>query len=89
MDIEIKLFGSINRIAGTKNFIFTLNEGSKIIDLINMLIQKAPKLKNELIDPIPKVLFILNGVEIKNLNGFETKIIGDSELILLSFTHGG
>lgn len=89
MDIEIKLIGSINRIAGAKNFIFTLNEGAKILDLINLLIQNTPKLKNELINPIPKVLFILNGIEIKNLNGFETKIIGNSELILLSFTHGG
>ena len=89
MNIKIKLIGSINRIAGVKNLILTVQNKIKIHDVLNLLSEKVPNLKSYLVNPIPRFLILINGVDIKNINGLDTQIPEDSEITFLSITHGG
>jgi molybdopterin converting factor small subunit len=89
MNIKIKLIGSINRIAGVKNLILTVQNEIKIYDALSLLSEKVPSLRSYLVNPIPRFLILINGVDIKNLNGLDTQITEDSEITFLSITHGG
>ena len=88
MNVDVKLIGTLHKIIGTKKLKMKLEKETKIKDILNLLIMEFPKLKEELINPT-KILILLNGIDYKNLNGLNTQIIEDSEIILLSITHGG
>ena len=79
---------------GNKETFLELPEGSTVGTAIKTLIAKKSALKEVLWDtevdsPSPNALIMLNGVEIKNLQGTETPLMPDQELVLLSVVHGG
>jgi molybdopterin converting factor small subunit len=95
MPIMIRILGSLNNFLGKKEM--SLQAPAKKINIrwiINQLTEKNALFSEALIDPIlgcskPNALILLNGVEISNLEGFDTNVFDNSEIIFLSVTHGG
>ena len=94
MRIKVRMMGVLSKAQGTKEVSLDLPDDSTIGTAIKTLIAKNEALKNVLWDievdsPIPNALIMLDGVEIKNLQGTETPLMPDQELVLLSVVHGG
>jgi molybdopterin synthase sulfur carrier subunit len=61
---------------------------------MNQIIKELPKLKRSLIDqqledPRPNTLILVNGREISVLDGLETQVKDGDEVVLIPFVHGG
>ena len=94
MRIRVRMMGVLSKAQGNKEVFLDLPEDSTIGTAIKTLIAKNEALKEVLWDvevdsPSPNALIMLNGVEIKNLQGTETPLMHDQELVLLSVVHGG
>lgn len=94
MRIKIRMMGVLRKAQGNKDVTLDLPEDSTVGSAIKTLIAENEALKEVLWDsevdsPSPNALIMLNGVEIKNLQGMETPLIHDEELVLLSVVHGG
>ena len=94
MRIRVRMMGVLSKAQGNKEVFLDLPEDSTVGAAIKTLITKNEALKEVLWDvevdsPSPNALIMLNGVEIKNLQGTETPLMHDQELVLLSVVHGG
>ena len=94
MHIKIRLMGVLSSAQGNREFILDLPEGSTVETAIKAIMANNTALEEVLWDvevdsPSPNALIMLNGVEIKNLQGTETPLMPDQELVLLSVVHGG
>jgi molybdopterin converting factor small subunit len=94
MRIKIRMMGVLRKAQGNKEISIELPEDSTVGTAIKMIIAKNEALKKVLWDqevdsPSPNALIMLNGVEIKNLQGMETPLMSGQELVLLSVVHGG
>ena len=94
MRIKIRMMGVLRKAQGNKEISIELPEDSTVGTAIKTIIAKNEALKEVLWDqevdsPSPNALIMLNGVEIKNLQGIETLLMTDQELVLLSVVHGG
>ena len=63
-------------------------------EVILRLIEVSPGLRSllwdEVVDsPVPNALVLLNGVEVNNLEGLETRVGDGSDVVVLSVAHGG
>jgi molybdopterin converting factor small subunit len=64
--------------------------GSAILKIINDNMNLKKILwDNQVNSPSPNALIILDGIEINNLRGLETKIVANQELVMLPVVHGG
>ena len=94
MRIRVRMMGVLSKAQGNKEAFLDLPEDSTVGAAIKTIIAKNEALKEVLWDtevdsPSPNALIMLNGVEIKNLQGTETPLMHDQELVLLSVVHGG
>ncbi len=94
MEVIVRFYGTYRTITGVKDFSLFTDETITIIDLISMLRMKFLKNNGEMFSEFPEglissSLILLNGVEINNIEGFESKINGDSEIVFLPINHGG
>ena len=94
MRIRFRLLGILSKSAAAKKNTLTLSEDATVETAIKHLISENEPLKEVLWDqevdsPSPNALIMLDGVEIKNLQGVETPLKPDQELVLLSVVHGG
>jgi molybdopterin converting factor small subunit len=94
MQIFIKSYGVFRDALGKDEIILSVAGPIKLKNLIDKLISKNNALKLLLIDleiesPLSNSLILLNGVEVKNLQGLDTIINEESSIILLPVTHGG
>ena len=88
------MMGVLRKAQGNKEITIDLPEDSTVGAAIKEIIGENEALKKVLWDsevdsPSPNALIMLNGVEIKNLQGTETPIMPGQELVLLSVVHGG
>lgn len=88
------MMGVFSKAQGKKETFLDLPEDSTVGAAIKTIISGNDALKEVLWDlevdsPSPNALIMLNGVEIKNLQGTETPLMPDQELVLLSVVHGG
>ena len=86
--------GVFSKAQGTKEMIIDLPDGTTVGTAIKEIIAENTSLQETLWDPevdspSPNALIMLNGVEIKNLQGTDTPLMPDQELVLLSVVHGG
>ena len=63
-------------------------------DAIEKIVEEMPKLKRVLIDPEledprPNTLILVNGKEISILNGLETMLKDEDEVVFISILHAG
>lgn len=94
MTIAVKFIGALRHVSGTGELTLCCKRCVAISELMNEIIKKLPKLRRSLIDqqledPRPNALILVNGREISALDGLETKLKDGDKVVLIPFVHGG
>ncbi len=94
MVITVKLIGAF-RNASDKDKLTITSEGTiSLRKAIKEIVKELPKLKKVLIDPEledprPNTLILVNGKEISVLNGLDTMLEDEDEVVFVPVVHGG
>jgi molybdopterin synthase sulfur carrier subunit len=91
--ITVKFVGTLRHVSGRDACLLNCEECS-VKELIHKLIQQTPELKGNLIheeigDPRPNGLILVNGREISVINGLNTALKDGDEIVLVPVAHGG
>jgi molybdopterin synthase sulfur carrier subunit len=94
MTITVKFVGALRHFSGASKLTLDCKGCASIRELVNKIVKEVPELKRSLIDqqledPRPNALILLNGREISVLNGLETKLKDGDEIVLVPVVHGG
>jgi molybdopterin synthase sulfur carrier subunit len=94
MVITVKFIGALRHISGAEGLALDYMEGTSVRALLNEITKEAPELKRSLIDqqledPRPNALILVNGKEISVLNGLETTLNDGDEIVFVPVVHGG
>jgi molybdopterin converting factor small subunit len=94
MAIIVKFIGSLRNFFEEGNETFDYETDITIKELINLIINTKPNIRELLISPQNdefrlNSLILVNGVEISVLNGLETKLFDEDEITLIPVIHGG
>lgn len=94
MQVKIRMMGVLREAKGLREVMLDVPEDSTVGSIIKALIGEDESLKSVLWDtevdsPSPNALVMLDGIEISNLEGTETIVASEKELVLLSVVHGG
>jgi len=94
MAITVKFVGALRHVSGAGELALDCKECNSIGELVNELVKELPDIKRSLIDqqledPRPNALILVNGREISVLNGLETKLKDGDEIVLVPVVHGG
>jgi molybdopterin synthase sulfur carrier subunit len=94
MAITVKFVGALRHFSGTGELAFDFKGCLSVRELVNELIKDVPELKHSLIDqqlddPRPNALMLVNGREISVLDGLETRLNDGDKIVLVPFVHGG
>jgi molybdopterin converting factor small subunit len=94
MEVVVRFYGTFRTITGVKDFSLITDEPMTIADLIYMLKEKFFEINGKMFSEFPEgllssSLILINGVEINNIEGPNSKLNGDSEVIFLPINHGG
>lgn len=95
VDVEVKLVGILRGLAGTGNVSLKLEKPAALREVIRRLTESFPRnfkralIDQELDDPRPNALILVNGREISVLEGLETEIKDGDSIVLVPVTHGG
>jgi len=94
MTITLRFLGALRHASGNEKFTLECEDGASILDLVESLTLQAPSLRRNLLDeqleePKPNALILVNGREISVLNGLETKVKDGDELVFVPVVHGG
>jgi molybdopterin synthase sulfur carrier subunit len=94
MAITVKFIGALRHVSGANELALEGKGCISIRELMKELIKELPELKRSLIDqqledPRPNALILVNGREISVLNGLETKLKDEDEIVLVPVVHGG
>lgn len=94
MAVTVKFVGALRHFSGTGELTLDCKACLSIRELMNEIIKEVPKLKQSLIDqqledPRPNSLMLVNGREISVLDGLETRLKDGDEIVLVSVVHGG
>ena len=91
--VTVKLFAYIREKIGASEIILDLGDNTKILDLVNMLIDRYPNIKSLILDEggdlKDDLLYLLNGRDIRVLQGLNTSINNDSIFAILPPFSGG
>jgi molybdopterin synthase sulfur carrier subunit len=94
MAITVKFVGALRHVSGAGELALDCKGDISIRELMNEITKERPALKRSLIDqqledPRPNALILVNGREISVLNGLETKLKDGDEIVLVPVVHGG
>ena len=94
MAITVKLVGALRHAANTNELALNCKNNTSIRELISEITREVPALTRSLIDqqlenPTPNVLILVNNREISVLNGLETTLKNNDEVVLVPVAHGG
>ena len=94
MTLKVKFIGSFRGVSGRSGLALDLEESVSVRNLIDQIIDQLPKAKGVLTDvvsgrPRTNMLVIVNGREISVLDGMETIVHDDDEVVFVPVTHGG
>ena len=94
MAVLVKFLGSLRHVSRVHELALDDKEHVSIGELVNELTNNLPELKRSLIDqqledPRPNALILVNGREISVLNGLETKLKNGDEIVFVPVVHGG
>jgi MoaD family protein len=94
MVIIMKFIGSFRSILGKSKVVINSKGKIPLRKAINKIVEEMPKLKKVLIDPEledprPNTLILVNGKEISALDGLDTILKDDDEVVFIPVIHGG
>ena len=94
MKIRFRILGSLREVVGLKEVSIDVSNTATIGSAIKQLLSHENIIHSVLWDqevdsPIPNALILIDGVEINNLNGVETLLEPEQEIVILSIIHGG
>lgn len=93
--VNLKLLGTFQQLSGKKKLQIELEEPATVKKLIALLSGmfssdfKQVLVDSQLNDPRSKALILVEGKEISVLNGLETTVKDNDEIILIPIVHGG
>jgi molybdopterin synthase sulfur carrier subunit len=94
MVITVNFVGAFRTISGRKTLVIKIEDATSLMEVIKKIVEKIPNLKRALVDPEledprPNALILVNGREISVLNGLETLVKDEDEIVLVPVIHGG
>jgi molybdopterin converting factor small subunit len=95
LTIEIRFLGVLQSISGKKGLNLKIKKPTTVKKVLDKLYPKfSVEFKKVLVDsqindPRPNVLILVGGKEVSALNGLETEIKGDEQMVLIPMIHGG
>ena len=94
MVITVKFIGSFRNLSGKGKLTITSEGTIPLREAIKEIVEELPKLKRVLIDPEledprPNTLILVNGKEISVLNGLDTMLEDEDEVVFVPVVHGG
>ena len=94
MALIVNFIGSLRNFFEKGNITFNYENETSIKDLINLIININPRIKDIIISSQNNEfhlnsLILINGVEISVLNGLETKLSDKDEITFIPVIHGG
>lgn len=94
MAITLKFIGALRHASGNEKMALDWKAGASLMDLVNAVTKEMPALRRSLLDeqleePKPNALILVNGKEISVLNGLETKLKDGDEVVFVPVVHGG
>ena len=92
--MKVNFFATLRPIVGGKTVEFDVDHGITVTEMLNVMIERFPKLRHELLDEGGKmhghVHFFVNGRDAQFLeNGVETRIMPDDVLNVFPAVGGG
>jgi len=94
MVVSLKFVGSFRGISGKDGLELKFVRPVSLKTLVKKTVEKLPKLKSSLVDPEsgePRrtMLVLVNGKEISVLNGLDTRVKDEDEVVFVPVVHGG
>jgi MoaD family protein len=94
MAIIVKFIGALRHVSSASELALNCKGNVSIRELMREITKEVPALMRSLIDqqleePTPNVLILVNGREISVLNGLETTLQNGDEVVLVPVVHGG
>jgi len=94
MVITVKFIGSFRSVSGKGKLTITSEGTIRLREAIKEIVEELPKLKRVLIDPEledprTNTLILVNGKEISVLNGLDTMLKDEDEVVFVPVVHGG
>jgi len=94
MTITVKFLGALRQISGAGELALNIKGALSIKKLMNEIVREMPALKpslthQQLEDLRSNALILVNGREISVLNGLETNLKDDDEIVFVPVVHGG
>jgi MoaD family protein len=94
MLVTVKFIGAFRSISGKSKLSIKIEDMISLKEFIRRLVEEQPKLKKALIDPEledprPNTLILVNGKEISVLNGLDTMLNDEAEVVFVPVVHGG
>jgi len=94
MVITVKFVGVFRSMSGKSKFTLKLENIVPLREAVKEIVEESPKLKRVLIDPEledprPNTLILVNGKEISVLNGLDTMLKDEDEVVFVPVVHGG
>ncbi|MEM3745370.1 MAG: MoaD family protein [Candidatus Bathyarchaeia archaeon] len=94
MKVEVRMLGMLKKISGRDRVSLDLNEGLRLREVIERILEEINSLKDvlldpELRDPRPNIIVLVNGKDISVLDGLDTQIKDGDEIVFIPIIHGG
>jgi MoaD family protein len=94
MTISVKFVGALRHVSGVDKLALDCKGEISIRELVSEITKDTPALRQSLIDqqledPRPNALILVNGREISVLNDLETTLKDGDEIVLVPVVHGG
>jgi len=90
--VRVKFAGVLVSFAGSDSIDVEVKCGSTLRELLGQLAQQNPRLRRRLVEDNglwPGVYAAINDVDIRLLNGLETRLKDGDVVLFLSYIHGG
>ncbi|MEM3641525.1 MAG: MoaD/ThiS family protein [Candidatus Bathyarchaeia archaeon] len=94
MVVTVKFLGSLRNLSGKSKITLKFETHFPLREALKKIIEELPALRRALIDqelgdPRPNSLIIVNGREISVLNGLDTMLKDGDEVVFVPVLHGG
>jgi len=94
MVVSVKFVGSFRGLSGKDKLTLKFRRPVSLTALVKKTVEQLPKLRPSLIDPESgeprrSMLVLVNGREISVLNGLETRVKDEDEVVFVPIVHGG
>jgi molybdopterin synthase sulfur carrier subunit len=92
MKIKVRLFGDVAEMVGSKHTV-ELDDGSSVLSLTNNIQRETGHSRGGYLGEFkvggPDLGIMVNGKNIELLNGLETKLCDDDDVVIMPFVVGG